>query len=458
MAFRTVFAGRRLLAGIALTAVLLAAHTAAAHGGSPQSQTVGVWEEGDEASWMLKTNFGVMTSEHPREFVCEEAFDGGGRFRAAAFDTRTWVIFTADKITRTEDGCSFQKVRDLPGAITDLAIHRSSSKVAFAINSGEIRGIWSSSDAGESFVKVTIDRPNLKLMTIAFDANGKLVVSASVDGPIEGADQGDARFFTAENPDEAVAADAFSRPYLLDVRNGRLLWQGRDSEGWNIVWGSLDAPSGSSRAIDAWARGGVIGPEGNQAQDFWVVGSEKKVRGLLHGTSSEGRVEWDVVAPDHSGICISKFGRHLYLCSRRDREGHDLERRSVGGGSGEGLVDFRELRGPYGRCGDDTDVGRTCPAVWPELADSLGIETAPDSADTGVDGDVGDVSSMDTASATDAERDAAPERDGAGEGGASANASKSAGCATAPGGGPMPVFALLVCVGVAAIRRGPPVS
>lgn len=391
---------------------------------------------------MLQTNFGVMTSESSNRYVCEEAFDGGVRFRVGAFDANTWVVFTPTAIQRTDDGCNFEKVRDLPSEVIDVAVRRGAQQVAYLLGGPETSGIWMSTDAGESFEKVTVDRPNLKMTQIGFVGEENLAVSAHVSGDVEGADQGDGRILTTAAPDDALVVDEYAYPELLDAGGGQLLWQGRRNEQQHVVWGTLDSPVGATRGVEGLPRNGTIDPE---TGDVWVGRIGQQGRGLLHGIRDGETVEWENVDEGHTASCLSAAAGDLYACSRRPREGYDLERRT-GEGDVEPAVDFTQLEGPRTSCAEDSNVGATCPQVWESLEEQLANRRGSGNADAGTDGDAalgggsgGDANLVaDTAGGSNADAD---ETTGGG------------GCGTAPGDQPVPLALLtflsgLGCVGI----------
>jgi hypothetical protein len=439
MSVDTLSVRRSSLGLIASSLVLFAfLSTASAHNGPALAENVQSWREDGESRWLLQTNFGVMTSESPNRYVCEEAFGGGVRFRVAAFDTDTWVAFTPSAIQRTDDGCNFEKVRDLPSEVIDVAVRRESREVAYLLSGPETSGIWMSSDAGASFEEVSVGRPNLKLTQIGFVGDGNLAVSAHVSGDIEGAEQGDGRILTTANPDDALVVDDYAYPELLDAREGQLLWQGRRNERQHVVWGTLESPVGASRGVEGLPRNGAIDPE---TGDVWVGRIGQQGRGLLHGVRDGETVEWEVVDEEHTASCLSASGGELYACSRRPREGYDLEHRTEQGDV-EAAVDFRQLEGPRASCADDSGVGTACPLVWDSLEEQLENSGSSGGSDAGSGGDVepgGDANLVaDTSEQTSA---------GGGD------AQGGGGCGTVSGAKPVPLAILVMLSGLVCLRR-----
>ncbi len=441
MSVRKSTVRRWTLGSLAVAATIVAFVSAAsAHEGPPIAEDLQVWQEGGETRWVFQTNFGVMTSEAPRRYVCEEAFEGGVRFHVAALDTDTWVAFTGNAIMRTDDGCRFEKVRDLSSGVVDVAVRRESEEVAYLMNGPEAYGIWSSSDAGESFEKLSIDRPDLEINAISFVDEGRLAVSAFVSGSAEGVEQGEGRIFTTDAPGEARVLDGYAYPTLLAARGDQILWQGRLGDEQHVVWGTLDAPVDATRAVEGIPRTGAIDLEGNEV---WAGRIDGDGRGLLHGVGGETGVAWEVVDEDHTATCLATSGGEVYVCSRRGREGYDLERRESGEGA-EMAVDFQHLEGPRASCPEDSSVAQTCPGVWGSLEDSLEERAGGDAADAGAGTDT-DVAGGDAAGPGDV----AGGSDGdAGRGSAGGNGAAGAGCRTVPGELPVSLAGWLLVGGL----------
>lgn len=423
---------KRILQLTTLALGLAAASTAFAHGDVPLAEHFTGFRGSDAGKWVLKANFGIITSDQTCHYVCEESFSGGDRFSVAAFSMREWVIFTEDKVARTEDGCNFEKVRSLPGAVSDWDIHRRSGRVAFISSDGADRGIWLSKDRGKSFSKLKIDKPDLQMTQLEFIDEDRLVVSAYVSGSGAGAEMGAARFFVTDKPDEVRKADSYKYPYLFAAKGDRILWLGQSSSGKKMVWGTLDSPVGSATSTKAWPSAAVISENG---KEVWVSGVRKKGRGLMHGTVDGGDISWEKVQDGHSAQCIGYAGGEVYVCGKESREGVDLQRMKMPGDLRE-RVTFTDLTGPRMDCPKGSDVATTCPAVWGDLAKALDIEGV-DNAEMCPQGDGGSMSG-DAGSASDA-------------GNAGGRGSKSF-CRTASGGRPLPIAVLFVLVAVA-VRR-----
>ena len=432
---------KRLLQYAAIALFTLSAAGAAAHGDTPLPESF-TGAPGGSSGWVLKANFGVITSDQPCHLVCEEAFGGGDRFSIAAYGLDEWVLFTDDRIVRTDDGCNFEEVRKNSDNAADWAMHRPSGKLAFFINDGSDKGIWMSTDRGKSFSRMEVEKPDLTLTTLQFTGDGRLFVAGYVPSTDPSSQAADGRFFFADKPGEVTEVSAYEYPQLLASHGDKILWLGRSSEGQELVLGRVDQPVGSTKSVEAWPSGATFSEDGTE---IWVSGVEKESRGFLHGTLDGENVSWELRHSGHSALCVGYGRDDLHVCGKNAREGFDLQRRT-GSGELEGLVNFEQLAGPRQNCPEGSDVATTCPAVWSELAKSLDID--PDGSSGG---------SCD--SPAGGGPDAGGEAD-AGGGDATGGSATGSSCSTHGGGPAGGLFALIVVVGLLGrrLRASQPLS
>ncbi|MFP4600727.1 MAG: hypothetical protein ACLFVJ_20905, partial [Persicimonas sp.] len=362
--------------------------SALAHGGSPIAEQV---QDVGDSQWVAQTNFGMVTSADTQTYVCEEAFDGGGRFQMAALDLHRWVVFTREAIWYTEDGCDFEQVRELPEHAAGVATSPERDRVVYVLNAEdpEVGGLWQTED-GRSFTQFDLGVDGLHLSGARFIGEDRLVVSAY---PTDLSENGAAHLLLVDLA-EGTAEDLgdlspYERPYMLDGAGGTFAWFAREGTSYIFFWGTPDEPMRDSTELEMWPDGAKVSQNG---QTVWIAGAGAEGRGVLEGSMTRfPRFEqrWS----DHSALCIGGDADLHLLCASRDREGHDISR-VTDGGDFESAVDFVDLTGARDDCPAGSDVATACPPVWPELAAALGIEVeggedAGSGEDAGVPADVG---------------------------------------------------------------------
>jgi hypothetical protein len=366
----------QLLVIICLLMILPAG--AQAHGGAPLSdEVVGV----GGSDWVLRANFGVITSEAPQAYVCEEVFGAGDRFLMAALGVDEWLIFTFDSILYTADGCSFERIGELPMVPAGVAVSPDRSRVVYLVNSGdEQAGLWWSEDAGQSFERAPIDDARVHLTRAAFLDDDRVLVSAYLlDEQVRGQAELLVVDLTAETVTALDGLSGYGYPYVFDALDDSIVWLGREDDKQVVLWGTLDEPARHRRPVDSWPSGAALSDDG---QTVWLAGLHEEASGVVIGQADADPV-WSEAPFTHSALCIGRTEQAHLLCAHRAQEGHDLS--LVGDDHQiEQLAGFVELQGPRD-CPADSDVARVCPAVWQELAPALGIDTGVDTGDASAD-------------------------------------------------------------------------
>lgn len=409
---------------IAVLSLLLLSATplgsAFAHGDPPAAKSI--YQVDDQ--WIFVTNFGVISSQWPDRYVCEEAFFGSQRFAVVPLGIEEWVTFTRSTVSTTGDGCNFERVHELPAAPTDVAINPASGEVAFTVQNDGVAEIWHSDDRGHSFSKLDEDLAGIRPSGIGFLHSQHLIVIAyrteeerrGVPVLLEFDLQNGGRI-------EHEVDDDLRFPDLLDARNGNFLWHARRDTTSEIYWSRPDNLETGFFASSRWPTSGALSPDGNRA---YLGGVDDDNRGVFSATIDDAH-SWTEILPGHRALCMAAGEAGLMVCGHRNHDDHDLLFVHADDGFTE-LVDFRDLKGFRNDCPAESLTAQTCPAVWPETARALGIEVSDDPAD-------GD-SANDSDSDLDGEASEDPER----------------GCHSTPANAP-PIFTWLLLLAVFFAKR-----
>lgn len=375
---------RHLVGVLICGGVLAGAKASRAHGGEPLPRRV----YDVDGQWLLVTNFGVIAQDSPARYVCEEAFLGGDGFLIAPISRREWMTYSSSAVMRTSDGCSFERVAQLPKlpSAVDLAPDRAT--IAHVINEEDVPALWWTRDLGASFEQLDLTSVGEVHWTgLGFGEDDTVYLSGySKDEE----DRGSAVIVSVGLEERLIerheGLDGAKFPYIFEVGGERLAGIASVDEQLVLFWGALDELSQNQRALNSWPTGMWSDAEGGEL----YVASAEPLGGVLHGVLARGgEVTWTELVPEHSAKCVGLVGEQLHLCARRDREMHDLSVVQMQDETITPAVSFEGLEGPSSECGDGSDVARTCGVVWPELARALRIEL-PDEVEEMSDGS-GDV-------------------------------------------------------------------
>lgn len=339
-----------------------------AHGDPPEGQEIYV-VDGDQ--WVYATNFGIIDSHHPHQYVCEEAFGASSDYHVVPLADDHWVTISETHTYTTADGCEFEYVTRQDVWPVDVAYHSDSREVAYVEREAETR-LQYSDDGGESFSVVGADVDEMVPSGIGFIDEGRLVFVG-----YDGADDRRGEAFVAEidveTGDETVTDidDELRYPELLDVRDGQMLWFASRDDAPRLLWYRGDDYPGKEWEVDGWPRSGAIGPEGQKVY-FGHPGVVQKVE------DDETGPDEVVDGPRAQCMAVTDDGE-LLVCGHREDDGYDLAR--YDGQDLESVHDFRELQGYRDDCDGESRTIRNCPAVWEELAPALDIDPSETSDD-----------------------------------------------------------------------------
>jgi len=361
------FSSLLTLAALAIPAVAMA------HGGDPLPRDL---HDVGEGAWVFSTNFGIIAWDDPQHYVCEEAFLGGDNFLIAPLGESTWVTFSETRVMRTTDGCDFEEVMTLTEVPVAVSGDIASQRVAFVTNQDDLPSLQLSEDAGASWRGIALTLAGEKEVQwtgVELLGDDRAYLSAYSR---EEDDRGAALFFTASLETGELTEHAFLEgaryPYLFDADGERMAGLVNLPDGIALFWGAPDELDWGAQALESWPTDIQLSEQGAMVH----VSSTTMDGGVMVGRWDGATPTFEMILPEHSARCVTPLADDLYICARRDREGHDLSRWRDG--ELEAVVEFKKLEGPPPACPADSDTGRTCKVVWPELAKALRIELPDD--------------------------------------------------------------------------------
>ncbi len=388
---------RTVLLASSLLAALVFPSLAAAHGGDPLPRNV---HPVSESAWVLATNFGIIRGDDPEHYICEEAFLGGDNYLFAPLGELTWVTFSETRVMRTEDGCNFDEVFELTEVPVSVSSNITTGDVAFLTNQDDLAPLQLSEDGGKSWRALALDPGKQVHWTgVELSKDGEAFLSAYSR---EDADKGAALIYTVSLETGSLTLHPLPEgaryPYLSDASSGaglepaRLAGQVNMPEGIALLWGTPQELI--VHPLESWPTDIELANGGATV----YASATTPEGGVLVGNWEGEAPTFEMLLPEHSARCVTDFGEDLYICARRDREGHDLSRYSAG--EITSAVEFKKLLGPPSTCPEDSDTARTCKIVWPELAKALRLDL-PDQETSSDMGTPPPPEDMDTTSSMD---------------------------------------------------------
>lgn len=345
---------------------LLPAH-AMAHGGDPLPRELFALEQ----EWVLSTNFGIIRESRPSAYVCEEAFLGGDNFLIEPLGASSWVTFSDTHIMRTQDGCDFEivmNVSKIPVATDSIP---SRGLVVMLTNQQGIAPVHISRDAGASFapLELSLERELQWTGMGLIDEQAAYLSAYSREEPGKGGALLYRVSLLTGELSLIAGLETTRYPYIFDVSGDTMAGLTNTDAGIALFWGQPERLQ--TRQLESWPTGMSLSTDG----ETLYASAASPTGGVLKGMWSAGEPVYEMIQAGHSARCVTQADEALYLCARRDREGHDLSR--VTGGELEAVLNFEGLMGPDPACSPQSNVGKTCGVVWPELARALRLEPTP---------------------------------------------------------------------------------
>ena len=367
---------------------LFAPTLAMAHGDNPVPRRVYTFAK--DGGWLMATSFGVITSDAPRHYVCEEAFLGSDAFLVMPRSTTTWTAISENRIAVTTDGgCSFD-VRS--GRLDGVPVAAASSPdgVVQAFILGD-RLHWSE-DLWQTRGEVVIEPlEQVQWTGMDFGSGGALFV---VGYSREEATRGSARLLELDlgplrrgeaspgvTRHENVSGATY--PYLFDVQAGRLAGIASVEGELSLLWNTPGEWLTGRLGLSSWPVDVAASPDGRRVA---AAGAAMAGEAVVYWYE-EARGVWtgeQVVSEGEGSACVawSEDSAELLHCARASTQATSLGKVRVANELGEGalggeeaLVRFSELEGPRDQsCGGEREVVKTCKVVWPSLARALRIE------------------------------------------------------------------------------------
>ncbi len=377
---------KRAATTLFLLVSLLWAGSAFGHAEAPLSRRAFVFADG---TWMLRTNFGAISSDRPNEFICEEAFLGGDRFQIAATGATSFVTFGETTIQRTEDGCEFERVAALEARAEDVDAHAESQSVAYVTNGDTEFGLFVSTDAGKTFRPVgELDGTIYQFTTVRF-----LDATSVVVGAYERDADGKAAILAVDLTDGTVTPlelpEGITFPYVIAAGGGRFLFNAREMV-QTLYIGTLENPTLHTRPLNTgelWPTGAGFAPDGSA---LWMTGLVIGL-GVEYAEWNDTELSWQSAMSSSPAQCVASNGEDVFVCSSV-AGGGEADFVTLAGDVQSPVLTFDSIVGPR-ECPAESDVGTVCPLVWPEIAPALGVEvegsetpdagaTSPDAGET----------------------------------------------------------------------------
>ena len=360
-----------------------------AHGGDPVPRDVHVLEDG---SWLMVTSFGVIASDAPRHYVCEEAFLGSDDFFVLPRSTTTWTTISENRIAVTQDGgCNFE-VRSGRLEGTPIAAATSPDRVVQAFVLGE-KLHWSE-DLWETRGEVVIEpMEQVQWTGMRFGSQDTVFV---VGYSRQEETRGSARLVELDlsplRRGEAEpgivrhtnVSDA-TYPYLFDVGAGKLAGIANVGGSLSLLWNGPEQWLDGRAELGGWPVDVAASPDG---QRIAAAGGRATGEAVVYWyDNAQGLLGEQVVQEDEPSACVawSADGERLLHCGRASSQAvslgsYPISREFADQGERIGeqdvLVAFDELEGPREAACDasQSEAVKTCKIVWPELARALRID------------------------------------------------------------------------------------
>lgn len=342
--------------------------TAYAHGGEPLPRQL--LSTGD-GQWVLKTNFGLIRSQDPTRFICEESFLGGDDFLVQVLGTDQWVIATDTNIITTNDGCVFEKGMALKEVPKSLESSPSRQSVMFITNDSSLSStLWISEDRGKSFAPLSTGAADVFWTGGRFIDESRIFLSGYAR---EGDDKGSARFIVVTVPSRDVQVinpkSSLRYPYVFDGANGMVAGIAADEASGDLML-FYDEPDVLGEVLEplaVWPTDIELSKDG---QSVWVAQSGSAT-GARYGKRSAEGVQWAMVLNDVQLFCVAFLDEVLFACTDRDETGAEVIQHRAPDRIPQ--VQFKSLVGARRDCPATSTVSKTCPLIWKEIAKQLRI-------------------------------------------------------------------------------------
>ncbi len=344
-----------------------------AHAEEPAAKSIFKTENGI----LIQANFGII-DDFSDGYVCEEAFLGGDSWKVAVLDQTEWITYGSNNIKRTEDGCSFQTIKESDSIVGDIRVSPDKKTVAYYANGGSEPGIWVSKDRGKSFERIDFEVEGLQITALRFENNATMIISGYDTNQ---AGEGFLISVSTQSLESASLAipDEVKFSYLLDANEEGLIWLGR-LEAQTIFVGTRSETDQIQYEPKSWPIGAALSEDG---QNIFIGGVENG-SGIAVGSRSSGVFE--TILKDRAVDCLKRVGEKIYICGLERRDGYDIF--ELEKGSLKGVSKFTDIEGPKNSCPDESDVSSICPIVWKDTATYFGkvaeLNPSPDTADMGV--------------------------------------------------------------------------
>lgn len=359
--------------------------TASANGRFPAANQI-VVDPSDPNHIVVRTTYGILVSSDGGkawDWICEQAVEWTGQYDPPVTLSQNGSLVAGiyDHLgVGTQGGCVWDRPAPLEGKnVIDVSTQKNDLKVVVALTSNAIAGgmfvsqVWRSSDNGGTWAQVGIDLPTDFVGTTldVAPSDPKVIVTSGQTGKggpgvlqlslddgaswikrdIPGTDIDHVPYIAAIDPTDPLKIYVrLTGPQgvLLVTSDGGISWTTAFT-GQGILKGFALAPDGSS---------------------------------ILAGGETDGIYQIstaDFMATKISDVhaqCLAWTNDAVYACGPEAKDGFTVGKSSDGGKTFTPLNLLACVRGPL-VCDAMTDVGMTCPAVWPATAELIDQPSCP---------------------------------------------------------------------------------
>ncbi|HYO53636.1 WD40/YVTN/BNR-like repeat-containing protein [Archangium sp.] len=352
-----------------------------AHGGLPETSNVTV-RRGHDEDLLVGATFGaVVTRDHGQtwNWICPEAM-GVGSWRPERYHWMQGgdiIAASGNALVRSRDGgCTWEThpfFKD-KGA-TSLDKHPTDERFLYLATGkyASPNGVYRSDDGGETWVPTPLQREDVvftALRVAPSDPRRLYVTGQTTSAPLLFRSDDGGQSWT-ELPQ---SLPQLTRPYdlfLMEVSEASpdVLWARVSAQGYSYVLKSEDGGATLSPVLKV--ADVIYGMEASaDGRTVWVATPVRLYR------SQNGKA-FTVLPLPSGNSCARREGNVLYGCGSSWVHEWALARSSDEGTTWQPLFGLHDIQAPQ-LCPAGTPTRDVCTPLWPQLAQTLGLSSAPD--------------------------------------------------------------------------------